>query len=240
MAGIYSAKPGETLRDIILRAGGLTEKACVYGAQFTRESTRREQEKRLSDYVDRVEREMDNSSSSLAGQTISAEQEAALRLSLQSQRVALERLRDHAATGRIVLALKPEMTGPKSFPPLALENGDRLVIPSTPSTVSVIGTVYNESTFLHRPEMDICSCLQEAGEPTRYADRTHTFIIRADGSVLSKSKHSGFDTLPVYPGDTIVVPTNALKSLRTRTLLEASQMASGFGVSAAALTALHP
>ncbi len=240
MAGIYSAKPGDTLRDLIIRAGGLTEKAYVYGAQFTRESTRREQEKRLSDYVDRVEREMDNSSSGLAGQTISAEQEATLRLSMQSQRVALERLRDRAATGRIVLALKPEMTGPESFPPLPLENGDRLVIPSTPSTVSVIGTVYNESTFLHRPELDVKSCLQEAGGPTRYADRTHTFIIRADGSVVSKGKHSGFDTLPVYPGDTIVVPTNALKSSKTRSLLEASQMASGFGLSAAALTALHP
>src|SRR5690349_3802731 len=41
MAGVYTALPGETLRDLVKRAGGLTPNAYLYGAQFTRESTRR-------------------------------------------------------------------------------------------------------------------------------------------------------------------------------------------------------
>jgi protein involved in polysaccharide export with SLBB domain len=39
-AGIYTAKDGETLKQLIDRAGGLTPEAYLYGAQFTRESTR--------------------------------------------------------------------------------------------------------------------------------------------------------------------------------------------------------
>jgi protein involved in polysaccharide export with SLBB domain len=39
-AGIYSVQPGETLRDLVRRAGGLTSNAYLYGSEFTRESTR--------------------------------------------------------------------------------------------------------------------------------------------------------------------------------------------------------
>jgi len=39
-AGIYSAQPGETLRQVIERAGGLTTGAYLFGAQLTRESAR--------------------------------------------------------------------------------------------------------------------------------------------------------------------------------------------------------
>ena len=46
MAGAYTLLPGETLRQVVERAGGLTPKAYLYGAQFTRESTRRVQQKR--------------------------------------------------------------------------------------------------------------------------------------------------------------------------------------------------
>ena len=37
-AGIYRAKAGQRLRDLVLQAGGLTPAAYLYGATFTRES----------------------------------------------------------------------------------------------------------------------------------------------------------------------------------------------------------
>jgi protein involved in polysaccharide export with SLBB domain len=46
-AGIYRLEPGESLRHLVERAGGLTENAYLFGAQFTRESTRQDQQKRL-------------------------------------------------------------------------------------------------------------------------------------------------------------------------------------------------
>ncbi|MDH5352197.1 MAG: SLBB domain-containing protein, partial [Betaproteobacteria bacterium] len=46
-AGVYQALPGETLRQLVIRAGGLTDKAYVFGAEFMRDSTRQLQEERL-------------------------------------------------------------------------------------------------------------------------------------------------------------------------------------------------
>ena len=66
VAGIYAVRPGETLRELVARAGGLTDKAYLYAAEFTRESTRREQEKRMNDYLDKTEKELEQSSVSLS------------------------------------------------------------------------------------------------------------------------------------------------------------------------------
>ena len=50
-AGIYSVLPGETLRQLVARAGGLTPNAYLFGSDFTRESTRVLQQQRLNDYL---------------------------------------------------------------------------------------------------------------------------------------------------------------------------------------------
>ena len=39
-SGVYSVHPGETLRQLVERAGGVTTKAYLYGSEFTRESVR--------------------------------------------------------------------------------------------------------------------------------------------------------------------------------------------------------
>ena len=50
-AGVYSAQPGETLRHLVERAGGLTPNAYLYGSEFTRVSTRAVQQARIDEYV---------------------------------------------------------------------------------------------------------------------------------------------------------------------------------------------
>ena len=53
--GVYSVAPGETLRDIVRRAGGFTPNAYIFGSEFTRESTRVFQQQRLDEYVQSLE-----------------------------------------------------------------------------------------------------------------------------------------------------------------------------------------
>ena len=50
-AGMYTALPGESLRHLVNRAGGLTPNAYLYASEFTRESTRAIQQTRIDDYV---------------------------------------------------------------------------------------------------------------------------------------------------------------------------------------------
>jgi protein involved in polysaccharide export with SLBB domain len=246
LAGVYAVLPGETLRDIVARAGGLTPNAYLYGAQLTRESTRKEQENRLSAFLDQFERDMDQALASTPStpNLASAGQVAATQASVANEQSLIQRLRQTPVTGRIVLDLQPESAGIDALPALPLENGDIFLVPSTPSTVNVLGSVYNQGSFLYSVNLHLGDYLAQTGGPSRYADRSHLFVIRADGSVIGKESRSrlfsnNFDSLSMYPGDTVVVPT----FVRRRTVLsgfaEWSQVIGGFGLTAAAVNALR-
>jgi polysaccharide export outer membrane protein len=238
MAGVYSVLPGETLRQLVARAGGLTDTAYLYGAEFTRESTRREQQKRYSDYLDQMQHDLDQSRAALGQHSTSPAAEAMSETSLETQRKALEHLQQAQPTGRIVLDLTPTSKGLAAIPDLPLDNGDRLAIPSTPATVNVFGTVYNQATFLYKEDVTVQGYLRQAGGETRFADASHMFVLRADGSVVSRSKQGHFDSMPMYAGDSLIVPSNAMKTSRIRNLMDWSQVITGFGLGAAAINVL--
>lgn len=245
MAGVYSVSPGETLRRLIERAGGLTGNAYLYGAQFTRESTRREQQKRYEDFLNQYELEADQAAANLSSRVTSPQQAATAQASIASQRELIDKLRKISMNGRIVLNIDPGAHGLNALPDLPLENGDRLYIPSRPSTVTVMGNVFEQTSFLYREDFRVGDYLKEAGGPTRDADRKHIFVIRADGSVISNSLMSSplfansFESRRLYPGDTIVVPTHLNRSTFLRSLTDWSQVFSNFALGAAAVNLLH-
>ncbi|MBV9500772.1 MAG: SLBB domain-containing protein [Acidobacteriaceae bacterium] len=245
MAGVYTLLPGETLRQVVTRAGGLTRNAYLYGAQFTRESTRREQQKRYDDFLAQLDREMTQSAANLSNRVISPQQAMTAQGSIASQHDLIDRLKKVPVDGRIVLDLEPNSRGVNALPDLPLENGDRLYVPSRPSTVNVIGTVFEQATFLYQEDLRVNDYLKEAGGPTRSADKSHMFVVRADGSVVSRSAAGttlfakNFDTLPVYPGDTLVVPTYINKTSFARNLMDWSQIFSNLALGAAAVSVLH-
>ncbi|MDW8468892.1 MAG: hypothetical protein RML56_07910 [Burkholderiales bacterium] len=121
----------------------------------------------------------------------------------------LARLRGLKPTGRIVLEL-PENAKLADLPDLPLEDGDRLYVPPVPSTVSVFGTVFGEGAFLYRPEKTVTDYLAQAGGPRREADERSIFVLRADGSVVSRRQAGwlagSLAALKPMPGDAIVVP----------------------------------
>ena len=59
MLEFTGVQPGESLRQVLERAGGLTPNAYLFGAEFTRASTRVAQQARLDDYVSQLELEID-------------------------------------------------------------------------------------------------------------------------------------------------------------------------------------
>jgi polysaccharide export outer membrane protein len=244
MAGVYSVQKGESLRQLVSRAGGLTSNAYLYGAQFTRESTRREQQKRYDDFLDQLEREMNAAASSLSSQVISPQQAAAAQTTLASQRDLLARLRKTPINGRVVFHIDQQAEGLDSLPDLPLENGDRLFIPARPSTVNVIGDVFAQASFLYGDDYRTGDYLKMAGGTARSADRSHMFVIRADGAVVSRRVTSplfakSFDALPMFPGDTLVVPTYINRGTVLRGLVDWSQVFSNFALGAAAVNILH-
>lgn len=208
--GVYRVEPGETLRDAVMHAGGLGSHAYLYGAELLRESARREQRKRLSQMIETMQRELSEAAS--APNAGSSEDRADAKARLDEQRDFLAKLSRVEPTGRVVLELKPSAATVEDIPAMPLEDGDIFTVPAKGDTVQVLGSVYNENTFRFRPDKQVAAYLRIAGGPTRGADKAHIFVIRADGTVVSRAQQSSllvgnrFDSLRLMPGDAIVVP----------------------------------
>ena len=238
-SGVYSVLPGETLQQLVKRAGGITSEAYLYGSEFTRESTRRVQQQRLNEYVDQIELQASTNATNNAGRAISAQDTAAAAAAQAQNQNIISSLRQARATGRIVLELPPDSRNVAQLPDLPLEDGDRFIIPRVPSTVSVDGAVYNQNSFLYDPRRRLGDYIRLAGGANRDADRKRAYVIRAGGAVISKQYSSSlrgnsFDSLRLYPGDTVVVPLNLDKGKTMRLIVDMAQIVGQFGIAIAA------
>jgi polysaccharide biosynthesis/export protein len=235
--GVYRVNPGETLRDVVNAAGGLTPHSYLYASILTRVSTRRAQEDELRQATDQMQRELFARYANAAPATgqSGADQQAQLTF----QQTALGRLSSIKATGRVVLEMKSDAATATDIPDISLEDGDTFYVPARLSTVQVAGSVYNANAFRHQPEKRLIAYLDDAGGATREADQKRIFVIHADGTVVSRqsrNSHGSFDKLKLLPGDAIVVPEKLKVSSKLNEFLLASQFASQTAVTAAALS----
>jgi protein involved in polysaccharide export with SLBB domain len=244
-AGTYSVKPGETLRQLVERAGGLTPDAYLYGSQFTRESTRVAQQARIDTYIQSLQLQIERGSLAQASSAVASAQDlASANTALITERELINKLQQIRANGRMVLEVHPNSRSIASLPDLPLEDGDRFIVPSVPANVNVVGSVYDQNSFIFQSDRRIGDYLHLAGGPNRDADKKHIFVVRADGSVLSRQATSSvwgntFDAVRLNPGDTVVVPEKTYGPSGLRGFLEFSQLFSQLAFGAAAISILQ-
>jgi protein involved in polysaccharide export with SLBB domain len=248
--GIYQMRGGETLQQLIAKAGGLTDKAYVYGMLLSRESVRESQKKNIEIVVKRLESQVAIEGSqgitNLSASATDQQAQALLRSQNQARmREKINQLRTATPSGRVVLELDPKRT---QLPDIVLEQGDEINIPSVPSVVSVIGAVYNENALIYKSERVVNDYLKVAGV-TPNADLEATFIVRADGSLVAPNPDSSFfassgkvDQKTLMPGDIVFVPEKIYKesgySVFMRGLRDWTQVLYQFGLGAAGIKVL--
>ncbi len=242
-AGTYSVKPGETLRQLVTRVGGLTSNAYLYGSQFTRESTRVLQQQRLSDYANDLDRRIKLAQANSANNALNPQDSIADIAALQNARTVAARLHQLNATGRIVLTVQPDSKSAADIPDLPLEDGDAFVVPQVPSNVDVFGSVYTQNSFLYNPHLRAGDYLREAGGGTRTADIKRAYIVRADGSIMSRQYSSSlftgnFASTHLYPGDAVIVPEQVDRRPALRNLVDIATIIGQFGLGIAAINVL--
>lgn len=245
-AGVYQVENRETLRDLVARAGGLTSNAYLFGAQFTRESTRQEQQKRMDAIYTEMEQDIDRTANSQAQKLSNPEDAAGLQQRIDGERQLLAKMRTTRAKGRVVLNVKPSDNAVDALPDIVLEDGDRLIIPSRPDVVNVMGSVYNENAYMYRRGAHVSDYLRMAGGAKRDADSGRIYVIRADGSIVGRKGTSswwtgaGFNGLRLMPGDTIVVPERLQSPSVMRGLRDWTQVFSQMALGAAAIHVIGP
>jgi protein involved in polysaccharide export with SLBB domain len=237
--GVYSVESGENLGDVIKKAGGLTPQAYLFGSELFRETVRKQQQQRLDRYVQELERDIEQTSSTQLSNAGNAEEVQALNAKLQNNRKMAQRLAHVQATGRIVLTLKPGSNDISQIAALTLEDRDRFVVPAKPSTVNVLGAVYNPNAFLFSESRRTGDYLAQAGGATRTADKGHVYIIQADGSVLPKQQlGSSFEKKKLNPGDSVVMPEQVMKTTFMAQFRDWTQIIFQLGLTAATIVAL--
>lgn len=214
--GVYQTLPGETLPQLLQRIGGITAQAYIFGTEFSRESVRTRQQANLDTLINRLETNAQSQSAALiANQGIeSGASQAQLLLVQQQQQAQLKtqiaRLKNLKSNGRLALELEPRLQTLASLPNLPLEDGDRILVPTTPGFVSAYGSVNNENVFIFKQGKTVSDILVSAGL-TEEADPSQAFVLRADGSIIARRDNSGFfgggfESVKVMPGDSVVVP----------------------------------
>jgi len=205
--GTYSVKPGETLKSVLLRAGGLTQYAFPEGSVFTRRELRIREQKEL----DMLAVRMQNDIAFVALQgTVANQSGAASALSIGQ--ALLTQLRQTRAVGRLVINLPGLMRSPiGSQYDVVLRDGDELIVPRFQQEVTVIGEVQTLTSHLYRPGLTRADYIAMSGGETRRADNGRIYVVRANGSVVPNEGSRWFRTsnATIEPGDTIVVPLNA-------------------------------
>jgi polysaccharide biosynthesis/export protein len=203
--GIYPIKRGESLREVIRRAGGLTDLAFAEGSVFTRKELREREQQQLDRLTERLQSDLAATSLMAArGNQGNAAQTYSVGQNLLTQ------IRSAKAVGRMVLDLDATMAAaPGSSQDVALRDGDELVVPKRSQEVTVIGEVQTATSHLFRSDLDRDDYINLSGGPTRLADRSKVYVVRANGSVVAGpsrwwSRAGGDKT--IHPGDTVVVP----------------------------------
>jgi protein involved in polysaccharide export with SLBB domain len=241
--GAYAVRKGERLSSILERAGGFTPDAYLKGAQFTRLSTQKTQQEAIDKLIEELELEVAQKAQSTS--VLDKEDLEANKELLTARRALIGQLKKTKAKGRVVIRLASVERLRGTSADVLLENRDRLNIPKKMNVVNVVGRVYNPTGVVYDPLNDrLGYYLKTVGGPTESADRDHIFMIKADGSVVTRENaeggffvfgEKGLMSARVEPGDSIVVPEKLIQTRVMKDVKDITQILYQIAVTAGVL-----
>ena len=198
--GEYLIGKGETLSDVIARAGGFTDEASPKSAIFTREAVAALEAQRAAEFARDIE-------TTFATRLLT--EETTTRAITDVAQI-VESLQTIEGAGRLLIDLPAAMSGDANSN-LEVTAGDRLVVPKISNTVSVVGEVKRAGTHTFQLELTIDDYVDLSAGFTQRADDGGVYIVKANGSVVTFEQNFWRFTnanRSLDPGDTIVVPIN--------------------------------
>jgi polysaccharide export outer membrane protein len=212
--GSYGIRPGERLSSVLMRAGGFAPGAYPYGSVLVRSEVQKLEMRSYTELVQRV-RQQQTQLQLTATSTSDPDQKLSAQSALTQWQTTLDNLVSSPPTGRVTIQVSSDIkVWATTSRDITIRAGDVLVVPKRPSYVLVQGQVYGPTAVAYRPGKSARWYLTQAGGTTNMANKRATFVIRADGTVISNHS-AGWVTgdslgLSLQPGDMVVVPEKAL------------------------------
>lgn len=228
--GTYTIRRGETLTELLERAGGFSRFAEQKAAVFTRTSIKEQEEKQLARLSTELRRDIASKSfqNSVSSNTLSYEEMNKL----------LNDLASVEAVGRLVIDLPLIVNHQQN---LVLQDGDTLYVPSKRDSISVIGEVNYSTSHLYKSGVSVDDYIALSGGLKERAAEDRIYIIKANGSVKIPNTGGWFaanNADQLEPGDTIVIPMDAGHMDKLTLWSTATQILYQLGVAVAAIGSL--
>ncbi|GAL12391.1 capsule polysaccharide export protein [Vibrio astriarenae] len=228
--GSYAVNRGDTIRDLIERAGGLTDFAYADGAVYARERLKAREEQQMKFLRGELETQ-------IAGLTLRKNSSSASFSSSPTEAMQLvQNLTSTPALGRMVIDLPAILEG-NDEADIVLANKDKLYIPEFEKAVSIIGEVQFTSTHTFDNAKTVDDYINLAGGTKKQADTDRVYVVRANGSVMIPNNSYWFSrsSESLQPGDTIIVPIDVDYLDGLSTVTSATQILYQLGVAWSAI-----
>ena len=197
--GSYIMAEGETINDLIEKAGGTTENAYLFGGLYLNESAKavNKKSKQLlyELFLDNI---LSMSEKSVGEKTFDPTSIIGLA----------QELKRSEPNGRVVIDLLNE----SSLNANQIKDGDELIIPENTNVVHIYGEVSSEGAVMFDQNQDLDFFIDKSGGFKKSADLGSIYILHPNGeSELYSKKRSLFESSPkneikIYPGSIIFVP----------------------------------
>lgn len=231
--GTYTLTRGETLKELLDRAGGFTPVAFPEGAVFTRVKLAEIEGERLIEAEKRLQKDL----SALQIEATNAQKAAPQ--DTESLESLLADVRSSKPLGRLVVDLNSVLQGDANQN-VVLQDGDVLKIPQMTQSVSVIGEVQFATSHLFDESLSVEDYVTRSGGETNLADRNRIYVVRANGSVWLPDSSGWFGGAEdrLHRGDTIVVPMETDRLNKLQLWTNVSQIMYQIALGAAAVGSL--
>jgi protein involved in polysaccharide export with SLBB domain len=208
--GAYAIKKGEPLSSVLARAGGFTDRAYLLAGVLIRQSTKTLQKQQLTAAIDRLEAQVFASGAIETKTSLEPEEARKAEAAVKQQQALVASLRKIEPLGRVIIHLSDPERLRGTPDDIGMDGGDVLNVPQVQQTVNVVGAVFAPTAVVYAPHKKVKEYLRMAGGPTQIADTKGIYVIKVDGSAMSRQGFSwlgsGVKGAVLDPGDTIVVP----------------------------------
>ena len=228
--GRYLMTEGESIFDLIKKAGGYTENAYPFGALYENQDAliinKMAKDMLYGEFIENI---------------INVSQKTPGNSDLSSIIELTQTLSNSAPNGRIVIDLNQE-----SQSELVIKDGDRLTIPEIPSHIYIYGEVSYEGALKYETGKSLNYYVAKSGGLKETADKKAIYVLFPNGDTQRSSiKRSLFESNPqaeldIYPGSIIFIPRAIDNSVNNRLAAQAYVSILGnIGIALASLSSIN-
>ena len=229
--GSYTMAAGETIQDLVKKAGGYTDNAYPFGAVYENNDAKiiNESVKELlyEEFLDNI--------IAMSQQNISENFDLTPIIKLTQD------VKNSKPSGRVVVSLLSD----DSQNYVSIREGDTLLVPEKTNNVYVYGEVSSEGAVMFESNEDVSYFIQKSGGLKRFADSESIYILQPNGETERFSKRKNLfanqpQNINLYPGSIIFVPKKLDSSASRRLATQAYVSILGnLGVALASLSAIN-